>query len=296
MRLSSRLSDRSKSHGEIESFIDFEKYTTIEDEVTDEVALISAGDFIEIQIGKINLPFYSTICEDSSSFISPKRLHCLIINEKIISIDCQLKCNDFDNENPKCQKCNPYIQAWFLVEADDIFVSTPNINVIKQSFKLPEHIKLPIETEDKFTEWLGKADIAYKERLGAGAAIYLRSVFESIVNELGKKNQIEKTFINKWNKEQYKNFEQYLESVDGICKIIPEQYSKNGYELFRKLSNIAHGNSDEDTALREYESLRRLVIGVVENVKKKKEELKANTEIQKALNTIGFANGGEEIE
>lgn len=71
MRLSSRLSDKSKSHGEIESFIDFEKYTTIEDEVTDEVNLISAGDFIEIQIGKINLPFYSTICEDSSSFISP---------------------------------------------------------------------------------------------------------------------------------------------------------------------------------------------------------------------------------
>ena len=292
MRLSSRLSDKSKSHGEIESFIDFEKYTTIEDEVTDEVNLISAGDFIEIQIGKINLPFYSTICEDSSSFISPKKLHCLIINEKMISIDCQLKCTDFDNENPKCQKCNPYIQAWFLVEADDIFISTPTINVTKQSFKLPEHIKLPLETEDKFTEWLGKADIAYKERLGAGAIIYLRSTFEKITHEVGAKAGVA---IYKDNGKA-KPFDQVLRAVDAQCSIIPVIYSENGYDLFSKLSEIAHGNSDEDTALKEYESLRRLVKGIIENVKKKNEDIKNNAEIQKALNAIGFTNGGEEVE
>ena len=51
-------------------------------------------------------------------------------------------------------------------------------------------------------------------------------------------------------------------------------YSDNGYELFKKLSNIAHGNSDEETALRSYEPLRRLVVGVIENVKKKEEEIK----------------------
>lgn len=292
MRLSSRLSDRSKSHGEIESFIDFEKYTILEEEATDDVALISAGDFIEIQIGKINLPFYSTICEDSISFISPKKLHCLIINEKMISIDCQLKCTDFDSENPKCQKCNPYIQAWFLVEADDIYISTPNINVIKQSFKLPEHIKLPLEMEDKFSEWLGKAEIAHKERLGAGAIIYLRSVFEKITHEVGLNAGVA---IYKDNGKA-KPFDQVLKAVDAKCSIIPVIYSQNGYDLFSKLSEIAHGNSDEATALKEYESLSRLVVGIIENVKKKDEEIKNNIEIQKALNEIGFANGGEEVE
>ena len=180
MRLSSRLSDRDKNHGEVESFIAPDRYTSQKEEETDEIVYVCSGDFIEIQIGTINLPFYSTICEDTNSFISPKKLHCLIINEKMISIDCQLKCTDFDKENSKCRKCNPYIQAWFLIEADDIFANTPNVNLVKQNFKLPENIKLSIEIEDKYSEWLAKAEMAYKERLGAGAIIYLRSVFEKI--------------------------------------------------------------------------------------------------------------------
>ena len=144
MRLSSRLSDRDENHGEVQWFIDPDRYTSVKEEATDEIVYVSSGDFIEIQIGTINLPFYSTICQDTNSFISPKKLHCLIINEKMISIDCQLKCTDYDIENPKCRECNPYVQAWFLIEADDIFANRPNINLVKQNFKLPENIKLPI--------------------------------------------------------------------------------------------------------------------------------------------------------
>lgn len=294
MRLSSRLSDRDKNHGEVESFIAPDKYTSLKEDATDEIVYVSSGDFIEIQIGTINLPFYSTICEDSNSFISPKKLHCLIINEKMISIDCQLKCTDYDKESPKCRKCNPYIQAWFLIEADDIFANTPNVKLVKQNFKLPENIKLSIEIEDKYSEWLAKAEIAHNERLGAGAAIYLRSIFEVLVNNIGKENSIKKTFINKWDKEQYMNFEQYLEAVNSVCEIIPKQYSNNGYKLFRILSEIAHGNCDEETALNEYESLRRLVIGIIENVRRKNEEIKNNAEIQKALIDAGLITGGEE--
>lgn len=91
MRLSSRLSDKSENHGEIESFIDWDQYTTSPEEETEDVRLISAGDFIEIQIGKIILPFYSTVCKDSVSFVSPRKLHCLIINNQMISIDCELQ-------------------------------------------------------------------------------------------------------------------------------------------------------------------------------------------------------------
>ena len=52
MRLSSRLSDKNKNTGEIESFIDLERYTVSPEEETEDVQLISAGDFIEIQIAK----------------------------------------------------------------------------------------------------------------------------------------------------------------------------------------------------------------------------------------------------
>ncbi|GEM_PF-191874 len=292
MRLSSRLSDRDENHGEVEWFIDPDRYTSVKEEATDEIVYVSSGDFIEIQIGTINLPFYSTICQDTNSFISPKKLHCLIINEKMISIDCQLKCTDYDTENPKCRECDPYVQAWFLIEADDIFANTPNINLVKQNFKLPENIKLPIEIEDKYSEWLAKAEIAHKERLGAGAIIYLRSAFEKITQEVGLNAGV--TIKNK--KDKFLNFREVLQRVDSECSIIPPIYAENGYDLFSKLSEIAHGDSDETTALEEYEPLRRLVIGIIENVKRKNEEIKNNAEIQKALIAAGLADGGEENE
>ncbi len=292
MRLSSRLSDRDKNHGEVESFIDPDRYTSLKEEATDEIVYISSGDFIEIQIGTINLPFYSTVCQDSNSFISPKKLHCLIINEKMISIDCQLKCTDYDTENPKCRKCNPYVQAWFLIEADDIFANTPNVNLVKHNFKLPENIKLSIEIEDKYSEWLAKAEIAHKERLGAGAIIYLRSVFEKITHEVGLNAGVKIRDKN----EKILNFREVLQRVDSECSIIPSIYAENGYDLFIKLSEIAHGNSDEMTALKEYEPLRRLVIGIIENVRRKNEEIKNNAEIKKALLDAGLATGGEENE
>lgn len=292
MRLSSRLSDKSENHGTIESFIDWEKYTISPEEETEDVRLISAGDFLEIQIGKIILPFYSTVCKDSVSFVSPKKLHCLIISNSMISIDCQLSCMDYDKDNLACKNCNHCVQAWFLVGADDIFSASPTVHVIKQNFKLPDNIKLPVETEEKYVEWLAKAEIAHRERLGAGAVIYLRSILEQITIEVGNNAGVE---IHKPNG-RMKPFEQVIKAVDEECSIIPVIYSDNGYELFRRLSNIAHGNADEQTALREYEPLRRLVVGIMDNVKKKEEEIKNNAELKKALDAIGFSNGGEQSE
>ena len=297
MRLSSRLSDEDKQRGEVEAIFDLEKYifSSDKDEMTedeDDKVIINEGDFIEIQVGKIILPFYSCLCDDVVSFMSPSKLHCLVINSRMIGIDCQLTCADFSADNQKCTGCIPTVQAWFLVESNDICSDRPYVNVVRKNYVMPSHVKFSVEMSDRYSEWLAKAEIAHHNRLGAGAAIYLRSVFETLVNEIGEENGIEKTFVNKWNKEQYKSFEQYLVSVDSVCKIIPEQYSENGYNLFRKLSNIAHGNCDEDTALKEYEALKCLVIGIIENVKRKRAEIKNNEEIQKALIEIGFAERG----
>lgn len=292
MRLSSRLSDKNENNGVIESFIDWDKYTTSPEEETEDVCLISSGDFIEIQIGKIILPFYSTACKDSVSFVSPRKLHCLIINNQMISIDCELQCMDYDKDNPACKGCNHCVQAWFLVGLDDISSATPTVHVVKQNFKMPEHIKFPVETENKFSEWLNKADIAHKERLGAGAVIYLRSILEKITIKVGDDAGVD---IYKSNGKT-KSFEQVIKAVDKECAIIPVIYSDNGYELFRRMSEIAHGNSDEDTAIKEYEPLRRLVVGILENIQKKEAEIKNNAEIQKALEAIGFSDGGEHDE
>lgn len=210
----------------------------------------------------------------------------------MISIDCQLKCTDYDKENSKCRQCNPDIQAWFLIEADDIFANNPNVHLVKQNFKLPENIRLPVEMDDKYSEWLAKAEIAYKERLGAGAIIYLRSAFEKITQEVGLSAGV--TIKN--DKDKFLNFREVLQRVDSECSIIPPIYAENGYELFSRLSEIAHGNSDEETALKEYDALKRLVFGIIENVRRKNKELKNNAEIKKALIDAGFVSGGEENE
>ena len=120
----------------------------------------------------------------------------------------------------------------------------------------------------------------------------MRSAFEQITLEVGHKAGVE---VYKPNGKS-KPFDQVIKAVDAKCSIIPVIYSDNGYELFRKLSSIAHGNADEETALKEYVPLRSLVVGIIENVKKKEEEIKKNAEIKKALEQIGFSHGGDDRE
>lgn len=292
MRLSTVLSECNKYEFKIiESFLDKERYADNQDDVDGDLILLSPGDFFEIQIGRVNLPFFSTNCNDNIMFVSPPELHCLTINHQLVSIDCMLTCSDSES-NAKCNECASIIQAWFLLEADDIFAHTPNVRIIKHNFRLPPHIKLPIETEDIYVELLGKADIAYKERLGAGAVIYLRAAFEKITHQVGRDSGIA---IHKPNGKT-KPFDQVLRAVDNKCTIIPEEFTEKSYELFSKLSEITHGNSDEKTALEQYSALRRLVIGVIDNVKRQKEVIQNNKEIKSALEAIGIDIGGEAVE
>ncbi|SHN52025.1 hypothetical protein [Desulfovibrio litoralis] len=289
MRLSSVLSSHNNNESiEVESFVDKDKYVENAEDASDGIIVVSSGDFIELDIGTIVLPFFSTTCNDNIQFVSHTKLHCLVVNNKMISIDCVLKCVD----SQRCSNCQSLIQAWFLVEADDIFAHTPKVHILKHNFRLPDHIKLPIETKDQFSELLGKAEIAYKERLGAGSIIYLRSAFEKITHIVGDDAGVA---IYKPNGKT-KPFDQVLTLVDERCSIIPEQYSANRYEIFSQLSEIAHGNSDEKSALDKYYALRRLVMGIIDNVEKNKEKIKNNHEIQQALRAIGIGNGDEANE
>lgn len=297
MRLSSILSNTEEPFGIVEQFVYNDQYTFVENEVSDEVRLLVSGDFIPIDIGRINLPFYSNRCNDTVMFASRRKLHCLFINEKLISIDCDMQCSDYDSNDQKCKLCNPSVQSWFLIEIDDIFSNFTNAIIIKKNHKLSNDIKLPIEVEDKYREWFAKADIAFKERLGAGAIVYLRSIFEKITFDVG--TEINDKIRNKHGNTINLNkltFKDLLTKVDEVYSIIPESYAKNGHELFGQLSEIAHGNSDEQTALEKYEHLRRLVKSVVDNVNSKRQDIINNIEITDALTKLGISTGGETDE
>lgn len=73
------------------------------------------------------------------------------------------------------------------------------------------------------------------------------------------------------NNGKRKPFRSLLEEVDRHCSIIPREFSANGYRLFGELSDIVHGEYNEELALLKYESLHRLVIGILDNVKNNNE-------------------------
>ena len=287
MRLSSVLSKFESELCEIESFIDNEKYTEEQDPDEEKIP-ISRGSILELKVGKVVLYFYNTELEDYVTYSTGPTIHCLVVNEKLISIDCVL--DDIDSDTNHLD-FSTSVQAWFLVQVDDnIFSSNPKVRIIKRSFRLPDNIKLLYEIDNKkYEKLLFKAEMAYKEGLGAGAVIYLRTVFEKITEQIALDlNQ------NIYTSNGYrKTFKKILTTVDKAYDIIPIEFKEKGYDLFGKLSEIAHGNSEEEIALQHYQALRRLVIGVMENVERKKIEIRNSSELKEALKKIGLDDGGE---
>ena len=121
-----------------------------------------------------------------------------------------------------------------------------------------------------------KADQAYYDQLGAGALVYLRKLYEMVTVDVAKDNSIQ--YQGKNGKKL--NFRELLKRVDDKCSIIPQEFSANGYQLFSELSEIVHSSStDEEIGMKKYTSLRRLIVGILDNIddKRKREELTAAT-------------------
>lgn len=263
-------------------FIDIKKYFYSEYETQDDEDMIGLqnGDFVEIDAGRIALNFYCKKCEDSRTFMSPDRLHALIINENLISIDAFLQC----------PVCKTEIQVWFLLEVKDMFTEEPKVKILKRTEKLSKNVsELRENSFGIYTDLLEKAMRASREGFGAGAIIYLRKVFEQVTSEAAKASNISTTYINSNGKEKRKNFKDLLTEVDTKCAIVPIEFSNNRYELFGKLSDVVHGEYDEEIALEKFSAFYRLVTGIIENIKSKEE-------FQSAQQALGLSEGGDKNE
>mgnify|MGYP000037028393 CR=1 FL=1 len=80
-----------------------------------------------------------------------------------------------------------------------------------------------------------------------------------------------------------------LTPVKDQCNIIPSEFAEDGYKLFGELSDVVHGDYDEDEALQKFDAFYRLVTGVLEKIK-------TNRELMDAIGTLGWHTGGEENE
>ena len=86
-----------------------------------------------------------------------------------------------------------------------------------------------------------------------------------------------------------KPFIEILTPVKNQCNIIPSEFAEDGYKLFGELSDVVHGDYDEDEALQKFDAFYRLVTGVLEKIK-------TNRELMDAIGTLGWHTGGEENE
>lgn len=136
-----------------------------------------------------------------------------------------------------------------------------------------------------FADYLNKAELAHSVGLGAGAVIYLRKVFEAVIKQVADdEGDIE---YKKRDNGNPKNMKDLLEKVNERCSIIPAEFSADKYRLYQELSGIIHGELNEKEGLEKYIPLRRLVVGVLDNVRNK-EEFRA------AKDALGWIDEGED--
>ena len=216
------------------------------------------GQKVDLDVGTVALNYFCEICDDLRTFYSEGKLSCIFVNKNMISIDCVMSCN-----------CGSNVEAWFLVDCeDDITSLTPKVRILKRSEKLSSTVRINNTRYGQFDSLLNKAEQAYREELGAGAIVYLRKIFEMVTVQTADSMGIE---YPKYEGGNPKNFSALLEKVDAECSIIPIEFSKNGKRLFKELSNVVHGDFDEELGLKKFEPLHRLVIGILENVRNKEE-------------------------
>lgn len=239
---------------------------------------LTTGRQREIKNCTVLLNYYCKICTDVRTFKSKSSVYCIGVDEHMISIDCVLTCH-----------CGASVQIWFLVDSEvgteenpmHIHDRAPAIRILKRSEKMSADVLIDRERYGDFSILLEKAQRAHRDGLGAGSIVYLRKIFEQITTEMAKTVGI--SSLNQKNKR--KPFKKLLEEVDLQCSIIPSEFSANGYRLFGDLSNIVHGEYDEELALSKYDSLHRLIVGILDNVRN-------SDELKHAIGALGWNKGG----
>ncbi|MEG2127417.1 MAG: hypothetical protein RRY72_08135 [Bacteroides sp.] len=227
----------------------------------------------------VALNYFCNNCDDVRTFCAVGNISCVFESKNLISIDCILSCN-----------CGTTVRVWFLVESKhDITSTSPEIRIIKRTEKFSQYVSLIDYGYGDYTEALEKSKRAAREGFGAGSVVYLRTVFESIIKQVGSTEGIGETFVDKNGKTQHKSTERYLKEVDQKRHIIPAEFSSDGYKLFRELSGVVHGSCSEKEALLKFDAFYRLVTGVLDNIK-------INQELMDAIGTLGWHTGDGEVE
>ena len=228
------------------------------------------GKHKKIKVGKVFHNFICRHCDDQRTFESGDELYCLGLGDHAVSIDATLRCT----------ACQSSVEIWFLVGSDgDIFGHAPEVRLERYAENLRDRAARIGTTTGPVGDLVRRAQLAYEAKLGAGAMIYLRKIFESITIEVAEIANIAITMHNG----RRRPFKDVLQEVNHQRNIIPQRYARDGYRLFSELSEVIHGDSDENEALDKFEPCLRLILGVVEEVNR-------DNVFSKAINALGWGS------
>lgn len=237
---------------------------------------LGVGKQRKLNAGQVFLNYHCNLCDRDITFQSVGDLFGIRVDDRLLSIDCVLQC-------PSCRLKMP---IWFLVESMNNLNSCVynKYRILKLTEKFDKNISIVSKDYGGFSYLLKQAEISHINQLGSAAIVYLRKVFEGVTHQVGTATGIN---LHKTNG-KLRPFKDILQEVDKQNHIIPEEFRANGYQLFCELSDIVHGSSDnnEDLGLKKYKALKRLITGILDNVKNK-------DEIMTAIGTLGWQQEGE---
>lgn len=234
---------------------------------------VRRGQHKLIEVGHVIRTIRCRTCGDSRTFMSGAKLSCLVVGERVLSIDAFLKC----------AACDETVETWFLVVSrDDLHGQAPTLRLERYVANRRESAEWTGPGADDFDDLLERSQLAYEARLGAGAMVYLRKIFETVTMQVAGVAGIPTTRPSG----KRKPFRTLLQEVDAEHHIIPTLFAENGYELFSELSEVVHGDATEEMALQKYAPCRSLVRGVLQNVA-------SNDEMRPALELLGMDGHGQ---
>jgi hypothetical protein len=119
----------------------------------------------------------------------------------------------------------------------------------KYSTDFPKEYKLMILAEKAFS--IG---------LGSGSIIYLRKAYESLLYGILDENNISRPT----------QFRQALEKADEVTHIVPLELKDRAYGLFGEMSDLIHGEAEDEQCLEKYELLRDVFKFLLDEIVEKK--------------------------
>lgn len=124
-------------------------------------------------------------------------------------------------------------------------------NLQKYKIRFPEEYQL-----------LAQAERAYRNSLGAGAMVYVRKAYETLLFRVLDERSIDRP----------NTFKQLLRCADDAAHIVPAALSDKAYGLFGEISDIVHGDTNDEWGLSKFENLRDVFTHILSHILEKEHQ------------------------